>query len=84
MRKVHPSEILTGKIDDYEGSFRYGHNVNPGYYDQEQEGLNPNNTVIDEVWSADEKLTQTEIRNVLAMFCLKGRCLKAGFDFKRR
>jgi len=65
-------KILTGKIDDYEGSFRYGHNVNPGYYDQEQEGLNPNNTVIDEVWSADEKLTQTEIRNVLAMFLFKG------------
>ena len=65
-------KILTGKIDDYEGSFRYGHNVNPGYYDQEQEGLNPNNTVIDEVWSADEKLTQTEIRNVLALFLFKG------------
>ncbi|HOM01512.1 MAG TPA: ABC-F type ribosomal protection protein [Acetivibrio sp.] len=65
-------KILTGKIHGYQGSFRYGHNVTLGYYDQEQEELDPNNTLIDEVWSADEKLTQTEIRNVLAMFLFKG------------
>lgn len=65
-------KILTGEIDSYKGSFRYGHNVNLGYYDQEQEELNPNNTLIDEVWSADEKLSEKEIRNVLAMFLFKG------------
>lgn len=65
-------KILTGKIESFKGSFRYGYNVTLGYYDQEQEELNPNNTLIDEVWSANEDLSQTEIRNVLAMFLFKG------------
>ncbi|HPD00299.1 MAG TPA: ABC-F type ribosomal protection protein [Acetivibrio sp.] len=65
-------KILTGRIDKYSGQYEYGHNVNLGYYDQEQEDLDPENTVIDEVWDANERLTQTEIRNTLAMFLFKG------------
>jgi ATP-binding cassette subfamily F protein 3 len=65
-------KILTGRIDNYTGKYEYGYNVNLGYYDQEQEDLAPENTVIDEVWAVNEKLTQTEIRNALAMFLFKG------------
>ena len=65
-------KILTGRIDKYSGKYEYGHNVNLGYYDQEQEDLNPENTLLDEVWVSNEKLTQTQIRNTLAMFLFKG------------
>lgn len=65
-------KILIGEIDSYRGSFQYGHNVRLGYYDQEQEGLNPDNSLIDEVWSTNEKLSHTEIRNTLAMFLFTG------------
>lgn len=65
-------KIITGKIEEHWGSFEYGHNVKPGYYDQEQEGLSPENTIIDEVWSTNENLSQTEIRNALAMFLFRG------------
>ncbi|MDP4093071.1 MAG: ABC-F type ribosomal protection protein [Bacillota bacterium] len=64
-------KILAGRIDSSGGSFEYGHNVSVGYYDQEQEELNDNNTVIEELWNSNEKLTQTEIRNVLAAFLFK-------------
>ena len=43
------------------------------YYDQEQESLDPDNTVLDEVWDASPDILQTEIRNALAMFLLKGK-----------
>ena len=65
-------KILAGRLKETAGSFEYGHNVELGYYDQEQETLTLDKTVIDEVWDSNEKLTQTEIRNSLAMFLFKG------------
>ena len=44
------------------------------YYDQEQESLNPDNTVLDEVW-INPGILQTEIRNALAMFLLRVKFL---------
>ncbi|MCG8501607.1 MAG: ABC-F family ATP-binding cassette domain-containing protein [Firmicutes bacterium] len=65
-------KILTDKLDKNCGHFEYGHKVQMGYYDQEQEDLNICNNVIDEVWNAHEKLTQTEVRNALAAYLFKG------------
>ena len=65
-------KIISGKIEDYDGSFEYGHKVKIGYYDQEHEGLNEKNTILDEVWNSNEELTQTELRNALASFLFKG------------
>ncbi len=39
-----------------------------GYYDQENQNLTPENTVLEELWSAYPRLTETEIRNRLAQF----------------
>ncbi len=61
-------KILAGKIPQSAGSFEYGHKIVLGYYDQELEGLNESNTVLEEVWNSNEKLTHTQIRNVLAQF----------------
>ncbi|NLV35700.1 MAG: ABC-F type ribosomal protection protein [Clostridiaceae bacterium] len=65
-------KILVGKIPQTEGSFEYGHKIVLGYYDQELEGLDDNNTVLEEVWDENEKLTHTQIRNALAQFLFFG------------
>ena len=43
-----------------------------GYYAQENQSLNEENTVLEELWSAYPNLTQTEIRNTLALFMFRG------------
>ena len=65
-------KILAGKIPQSEGNFEYGHKIVLGYYDQELEGLNENNTVLEEVWNGNENLTHTQIRNALAQFLFTG------------
>lgn len=50
------------------GSFRIGTGIDIGYYDQLQSGLRPEKAVIDEVWDCYPQMTQTEVRNALAVF----------------
>ncbi|MBE6563707.1 MAG: ABC-F type ribosomal protection protein [Ruminococcaceae bacterium] len=65
-------KILAGKMADYEGKAEAGYNVRFSYYDQENQQLNGQNTVLDELWDCYPHLTQTEIRNTLALFLFKG------------
>ena len=65
-------KILRGKIKEYSGSFKFGHNTTEAYYDQEHSDLSLNNTVIDELLEVSDNLSMTEIRNALAMFLFKG------------
>ena len=61
-------KILCGKIGQDFGTFEYARGLSIGYYDQEHQGLDGNNTVIDELWNCFPDKTQTEIRSVLAGF----------------
>ncbi len=54
------------------GDFRFGAGIDVGYYDQIQAGLHPEKTVIDEIWDSYPKMTQTEVRNALAVFLFQG------------
>lgn len=65
-------KIIADKLSADSGSFEYGYNVSIGYYDQENQNLDPDNTVLDELWNCYEGLTQTEIRSALALFLFKG------------
>ncbi len=65
-------KILAERLRSDTGAMEYGYNVKVGYYDQENQELNENNTVLEELWSSYENLTQTEIRNALALFLFKG------------
>ena len=65
-------KIIAEKLAADEGSYEYGYNVTVGYYDQENQNLDPDNTVLDELWNCYEGLTQTEIRSALALFLFKG------------
>ena len=61
-------KLLIGKLEPVSGIVEAGYNVQIGYYDQENQNLDPDNTVIEELWQAYPKLTETEIRGSLAQF----------------
>lgn len=65
-------KVLDRKVMPDSGVFDFGYNVTVGYYDQENQDLTEDKTVIDELWDAYPNLTQTEIRNALALFLFKG------------
>ena len=64
--------ILTHQLNPDHGSVRFGTNIDIGYYDQHQQNLNPQNTILDEVWNAFPKLEQTRIRSALGLFLFTG------------
>ncbi|MCI9450278.1 MAG: ABC-F type ribosomal protection protein [Clostridiales bacterium] len=63
---------LMGERSPSSGTIEFGYNVKIGYYAQENQNLDPQNTVLDELWNAYPGLTQTEIRNTLAIFMFRG------------
>lgn len=65
-------KIIMDALEPDSGISVLGKNVFIGYYDQEQSNLNPDNTIIDEVWDDFPELTTTEIRNALASFLFTG------------
>ena len=54
------------------GDFRFGANIDIGYYDQVQGNLDESKTVIDEIWDLHPYMTQTQVRSALAVFLFKG------------
>ena len=54
------------------GTIRYGSNVDIGYYDQHQQHLHPDKTVIDEVWDDFPHMEPAELRSILGCFLFTG------------
>ena len=65
-------KILSGALTPRAGYVLPGAKVHMGYYDQTQAGLDDSKMVIDEVWDAYPRLSQTEVRNALAAFLFRG------------
>ncbi|HAN21020.1 MAG: hypothetical protein A2Y15_08155 [Clostridiales bacterium GWF2_36_10] len=65
-------KILTGREKQDNGVFELGYNQNIGYYDQDQQLLDIESTVIEELWSSYGEKTITEIRGLLARFGFYG------------
>ncbi|PTM53234.1 ABC-F family ATP-binding cassette domain-containing protein [Desmospora activa] len=65
-------KTLAGKLKPLAGTIRWGSGVELDDYDQEQEELNGEATVLDEVWNAHPRLNQTEIRSYLGQFLFNG------------
>jgi ATP-binding cassette subfamily F protein 3 len=65
-------KILTGEYQADSGEYKFGNNIQFGYYDQAQTELDPSKTVIDEVWDRYPGMTQTQVRSALAQFLFKG------------
>lgn len=64
-------KILTGKISSYEGSFKWSPQTKIGYYSQEHEYLNLNNSILDEITQKREMEYQFA-RIILGCFNIKG------------
>ncbi|MBP0990654.1 MAG: ABC-F family ATP-binding cassette domain-containing protein [Oscillospiraceae bacterium] len=54
------------------GKVTWGRNVEIGYYDQQMSGIDPNNTVLDELWNRNLRSTELEIRTALGRVRLTG------------
>ena len=65
-------KIVRGLVAPDAGSVRYGSKVCVGYYDQEQQNFNEENTLFGEISDAYPGMSNTEIRNTLAAFCFTG------------
>ena len=63
---------LTGREKPDSGSVRWGANIDLGYYDQLQQDLHPDKTVLREVWDDFVRLSHTEVRGALGMFLFTG------------
>ncbi|MBQ2797841.1 MAG: ABC-F family ATP-binding cassette domain-containing protein [Ruminiclostridium sp.] len=65
-------KILTGQLPADFGTYRYGSEIEWGYYDQSQSSLTPTKTVLDELWDDFPRMTQTEVRTALGSFMFHG------------
>lgn len=65
-------KILMEQHTQTYGTIKWGANVKIGYYDQEQGTLNPQASVLDEVWSTYPHLEEARIRTVLGNFLFSG------------
>ena len=71
--KTTLAKILTGVTKDYTGSWTLGHNVNIGYFAQNQEEvLDPNKTVLQEAEDAATEETRPRVRDLLGSFLFQG------------
>ena len=64
--------ILDGELDPAGGYLKRGVNLDIGYYDQRQERLDPENTVIDEIYVSFRLYKESEIRAFLGRFMFRG------------
>ncbi len=71
--KTTLAKILSGETKDYTGSLTVGHNVNIGYFAQNQEEvLTPNKTVLEEAEDAATEETRPRVRDLLGSFLFSG------------
>ena len=61
-------KILTGNCAPTQGEVIYGSRVCVGYYDQEQQNLSGEDTVLQALWNEHPNLSQTQVRATLAQF----------------
>ncbi|MBC3888519.1 ATP-binding cassette domain-containing protein [Acetobacterium paludosum] len=67
-------KIIQGKLQADSGEVRFGQKVHIGYFDQEHQDLKKfyNENLLEAMWDVDSKLSEGEIRNILAAFLFVG------------
>lgn len=64
-------KTLIGKLEPLAGEVLWGHQIEIGYFDQEQVEYTSENTVLEDLWDEYPDLTQTEVRTVLGSFLFR-------------
>lgn len=65
-------KTIVGKIPALSGEYRFGTNVQIGYFDQQMAMYTSSKTVLDDFWDEYPNLTETEARNELGAFLFSG------------
>ena len=65
-------KLILGMLEPTAGTVEAGYNVEVGYYDQENQNLSDENSVLEELWSAYPHMPELQIRNALAQFRFVG------------
>lgn len=65
-------KTIVDKIPALSGEYRYGTNVQIGYFDQQMAMYTSDKTVINDFWDEYPNLTETEVRNALGAFMFSG------------
>ncbi|MCR5279484.1 MAG: ABC-F family ATP-binding cassette domain-containing protein [Lachnospiraceae bacterium] len=65
-------KTIVGDIRALGGDYRYGVNVDIGYFDQQMAHYSSSGRVIDDYWDMFPTLTETEVRNDLGAFLFRG------------
>lgn len=65
-------KLITREVAPDAGTIRYGANVDIGYFDQHQQKLHPEKTVLDEIWDDFPQMPQADLRAILGCFLFTG------------
>jgi ATP-binding cassette subfamily F protein 3 len=65
-------KTIVKKMPLLAGTITYGSNVMIGFYDQEQENLNPTKQVLHELWDEYPTMQEKDVRTVLGNFLFSG------------
>ena len=65
-------KTIVDKIPALSGEYKYGVNVQIGYFDQQMAMYQSDKTVIEDYWDEFPNLTETEVRNALGAFLFTG------------
>ena len=78
-------KTLIGQLDKIGGKYTFGERVEIGYFSQQLDNIDENNTIYEEIEKANPKMTSNEIRNLLGAFEFSGdsvfkkiNCLSGG------
>jgi ATP-binding cassette subfamily F protein 3 len=64
-------KTLIGKLEPLAGEVLWGHQIEIGYFDQEQVEYTSENTVLEDLWDEYPDLTHSEVRTVLGSFLFR-------------
>jgi ATP-binding cassette subfamily F protein 3 len=65
-------KTIVGKLPALSGEYKFGTNVQIGYFDQQMAMYQSDKTVLDDYWDEFPNLTETEVRNSLGAFLFSG------------
>ncbi|MBF4694482.1 ribosomal protection-like ABC-F family protein [Fusibacter ferrireducens] len=65
-------KVLLEETAKDQGDILYGHQIEPGYYDQELKNLTLEHTILEEIHDENPELSLTEVRSLLGAFLFKG------------
>ncbi len=65
-------KLIIGRLEPLSGIIEAGYNVEVGYYDQENQNLDPDKTVLDELWDAYPRMNEAAVRGALGQLRFVG------------